>query len=122
MQNQTPALPQIEPTPSKWRFKLGFQSLTEFKNTVKRIVSNVSAETFGWIASMILICSTVPTFLTFMSGLSSALPPVDLILLIWSSLMLLFIKAAVQKDMLNIVTIGLGFLAQAAMMALMFFH
>jgi hypothetical protein len=33
----------------------------------------------------------------------------------------LFIKAAVQKDMLNVVTIGFGFIIQAVMMALIFF-
>jgi hypothetical protein len=33
----------------------------------------------------------------------------------------LFLKAAIQKDMLNIVTIGVGFIAQAVMMALIFF-
>jgi hypothetical protein len=34
---------------------------------------------------------------------------------------LLFVKATVQKDMLNVVTIGLGFIVQAVMMALIFF-
>jgi hypothetical protein len=43
------------------------------------------------------------------------------VILIWTGLALLFVKAAVQKDMLNIVTIGLGFIAQAVMMALIFF-
>jgi len=33
----------------------------------------------------------------------------------------LFVKAAVQKDMLNVVTIGFGFIVQAALMALIFF-
>jgi hypothetical protein len=33
----------------------------------------------------------------------------------------LFIKAAIQKDMLNIVTIGVGFILQAVLMALIFF-
>jgi len=33
----------------------------------------------------------------------------------------LFVKATVQKDMLNVVTIGLGFIVQAVMMALIFF-
>jgi hypothetical protein len=32
-----------------------------------------------------------------------------------------FIKAALQKDFLNLVTIGLGFMAQAVMIALIFF-
>jgi hypothetical protein len=46
---------------------------------------------------------------------------VDLVLLVWAGLSLLFVKAAVQKDMLNLVTIGIGFIIQAVMMALIFF-
>jgi hypothetical protein len=49
------------------------------------------------------------------------MPAVDLVLLVWSGLTLLFIKAAVQKDMLNVVTIGFGFIVQAALMALIYF-
>ena len=56
-----------------------------------------------------------------MSGLTDRLPGVDLVLLVWTGLTLLFVKAAVQKDMLNLVTIGFGFILQAAMMALIFF-
>jgi hypothetical protein len=43
------------------------------------------------------------------------------VLLCWGGLTLLFVKATVQKDMLNVVTIGLGFIVQAVMMALIFF-
>jgi hypothetical protein len=59
--------------------------------------------------------------LAVMSGLTDRLPAVDLVLLVWAGLTLLFAKAAVQKDMLNVVTIGVGFIAQAVMMALIFF-
>ena len=56
-----------------------------------------------------------------MAGLTDRLPGVDLVLLVWAGLTFLFIKAAVQKDMLNIVTIGVGFIVQAVMLALIFF-
>jgi hypothetical protein len=56
-----------------------------------------------------------------MSGLSDTAPSVDLVLMVWTALTLLFVKAAVQKDMLNLVTIALGFIVQAVMMALIFF-
>jgi hypothetical protein len=49
------------------------------------------------------------------------MPPVDLVLLVWAGLGMLFLKAAVQKDMLNLVTIGVGFIVQATMLALIFF-
>jgi hypothetical protein len=39
----------------------------------------------------------------------------------WAGLSLLFARAVVQKDMLNIVTIGLGFIVQAVIMAMILF-
>lgn len=87
---------------------------------VKRF-SQISAETLGWIAVVVLHAATIPSLLAVMAGLTDRLPGVDLVLLIWTGLALLFIKSAVQKDMLNLVTIGFGFIVQAVMMALIFF-
>jgi hypothetical protein len=39
----------------------------------------------------------------------------------WSALVLLFLRAIVLRDNLNIITIGLGFIVQAVMMALVLF-
>lgn len=95
--------------------------LTKFKDFIQNKFSHVSAETVGWLAVIVLHASTVPSMLAVMSGLTDRLPAVDLVLLVWAGLSLLFIKAAVQKDMLNLVTIGIGFIIQAVMMALIFF-
>ncbi len=97
------------------------QTIDQLKTFVTTKVSVISAETFGWLAVLVLHASTIPSLLAVMSGLTDRLPGVDLVLLVWTGLALLFIKAAVQKDMLNIVTIGLGFIVQAVMMALIFF-
>jgi hypothetical protein len=83
--------------------------------------SHISAETFGWLANIVLHASTIPSLLAVMSGLTDRLPGVDLVILVWTGLTLLFVKAAVQKDMLNVVTIGFGFIIQAVLMALIFF-
>ena len=98
-----------------------FDSMEEFKAWAVEKVSKISSETFGWLAVLVLHASTIPSLLAVMSGLTDRLPGVDLVLLVWGGLSLLFIKAAVQKDMLNIITIGLGFIVQAVMMALIFF-
>jgi hypothetical protein len=95
--------------------------LTKFKDFIQNKFSHVSAETVGWLAVIVLHASTVPSMLAVMSGLTDRLPAVDLVLLVWAGLSLLFIKAAVQRDMLNLVTIGIGFIIQAVMMALIFF-
>jgi hypothetical protein len=95
--------------------------ITQFKDFVQNKFSQISAETLGWMAIIILHASTIPSLLAVMSGLTDRLPGVDLVLLVWTGLTLLFVKAAVQRDMLNIVTIGFGFIIQATLMALIFF-
>lgn len=84
-------------------------------------LSHISAETLGWIAVIVLHSATVPSLLAVMAGLTDRLPGVDLVLLVWTGLSLMFVRAAVQKDMLNVVTIGFGFIVQAVLMALIFF-
>lgn len=96
-------------------------NINQIKDFFTTKISHISAETFGWLAVIVLHASTVPSLLAVMAGLTDRLPGVDLVLLVWTGLTLLFIKAAVQKDMLNIVTIGFGFIIQAGLMALIFF-
>jgi len=95
--------------------------INQVKTFVQTKISVISAETFGWLAAIVLHAATVPSMLAVMAGLTDRLPGVDLVLLVWTGLTLLFIKATIQKDMLNIVTIGLGFIIQATLMALIFF-
>jgi hypothetical protein len=95
--------------------------ITKFKEFVQNKFSHISAETLGWMAVIVLHSSTIPSLLAVMSGLTDRLPGLDLVLLVWAGLTLLFVKATVQRDMLNIVTIGFGFIIQATLMALIFF-
>lgn len=81
----------------------------------------VSADTLGWLAAMAVHFATIPTLLAALTGLTDKFPPVDMVLFIWGGLVLLFFRAVLLKDMLNIVTIGLGFTIQAVIMALMLF-
>jgi hypothetical protein len=55
------------------------------------------------------------------TGLSDRTPNLDIVLFLWAGLVLLFLRAVVLKDMLNIITIGVGFMVQAALMALILF-
>jgi hypothetical protein len=96
-------------------------NINQVKEFFKTKIGHISAETFGWIAVLVLHAATIPSLLAVMSGLTDRLPGVDLVLLVWTGLALLFVKSAVQKDMLNLVTIGFGFVIQAVLMALIFF-
>ncbi len=102
------------------KFNFSFD-LQKFKQFVTDRFGQASAETLGWMSVILLHAATVPSFLAIMSGLTDRAPAIDLVLLIWSALTLLFVKAAVQKDMLNLITIGFGFIIQASMLALIYF-
>ena len=88
---------------------------------VKVKLSHLTAETLGWLAAVALHSATIPTLLAVMAGLTDKMPSADIILLVWGGLSLLYAKAIVQRDILNIVTIGTGFIIQASLMVLIFF-
>lgn len=88
---------------------------------IKEHAPHVSAETMGWIAVILLHLATLPTELAVLTGLTEKMPPVDMVLFSWAGLFCFFLKATIQKDLLNIVTIGLGFFVQASMLALIVF-
>lgn len=89
--------------------------------TIKEHAPHISAETAGWIAVVLLHLATIPTMIAVMTGLTEKMPPVDMVLFSWLGLFLFFVKATIQKDLLNIVTIGLGFFVQASLLALIVF-
>jgi hypothetical protein len=84
-------------------------------------LATLSADTLGWLAAIVLHCATLPAFLALMTGLSDRTPSLDMILFLWGGLVLLFLRAVVLKDMLNIITIGFGFILQAGFMAFILF-
>jgi hypothetical protein len=98
-----------------------FFDLDLLVKNIKEHAPHVSAETMGWIAGILLHLATVPTLLAVLTGLTEKMPPVDLVLFAWAGLFCFFIKAAIQKDFLNIVTIGFGFFVQAGLMAMIIF-
>jgi hypothetical protein len=87
----------------------------------KEKVTHISSETIHWMAVLCLHAATAPNLLGLMFGITDSMPPIEIVLIVWSALALLFIKAIIQKDRLNLITIGFGFMAQAAVMALIFF-
>ncbi len=91
------------------------------KFVFKMKIGAISSETLAWLANILLHAATIPSLLAVSMSLTDRLPSVDLVLLTWGALTLLFLKAAIVKDMLNVATIGLGFIIQSALMVLIFF-
>jgi len=83
--------------------------------------SKISADTLGWLATIVIHCATVPTLLALLTGLSDRTPSLDVVLFMWAGLVLLFGRAIILKDTLSIITIGAGFIGQAVIMAMILF-
>jgi hypothetical protein len=98
-----------------------FFDLDVWVQNIKEHAPRISAETAGWVAIVLLNLATVPTLIAILTGLTEKMPPVDMVLFSWLGLFLFFVKATIQKDLLNIVTIGLGFFVQASLLALIVF-
>jgi hypothetical protein len=81
----------------------------------------ISADTLEWMTIIVLHSATVPSLVALMSALSDRTPPVDVVLFIWGGLVLLFCRAILLKNSVNIVTNGFGFIVQAVAMALILF-
>jgi len=96
-------------------------SIDTVRNFLSTTFTKISAETLGWLAAIVVHAATIPTLLALMTGLSDRTPNLDIVLFAWAGLVLLFFRAVVLKDILNIVTIGLGFIVQAVLMALILF-
>jgi hypothetical protein len=97
------------------------QAMEYIKELFYNKLGKMSADTLGWLANIALHCATIPSFFALMTGITDKPPAVDLVLMIWATLGLLFFRAVLLRDLLNIVTIGIGFLIQATAMALIFF-
>lgn len=89
----------------------------EFKASIRK----VTIDGIGWTALLTLHAVTIPTLIGLMTGLSDKTPPIDMILILWIGLALFYFKAILEKNIVSIVIIGLGFIAQSVLMALVFF-
>jgi hypothetical protein len=85
-------------------------------------LGKISAHTLGWITILLLHFAAVPTLLAVLVGTSDRMPPVDLIIFVWSALITLFFKALIDRNFLYVATICLGFAAQTILMGLILFR
>ena len=97
--------------------ELSVAAMRFFVDHFKRI----SADTLEWMTIIVLHSATVPSLIALMSALTDRTPSIDVVLFVWGGLVLLFVRAILLKNSINIVTNGFGFIIQAVMMALIFF-
>ena len=96
-------------------------NVNAIRNFLHEHLYKISGDTLGWLAAIVIHCATIPSLLALLTGLSDRTPGIDIIMFMWAGLILMFARAIVLKDSLNIITIGFGFIIQATLMALILF-
>lgn len=84
-------------------------------------LGHISSHTLGWLTIVLLHFASIPTLLAVLLAQNDKLPPVDLMIFVWSGLITLFFKSLIERNFLYIATICLGFCAQTVIMSLILF-
>ena len=89
----------------------------EFKSSIRQ----VSIDGIGWTALIALHAVTIPSLFGLMTGLTDNTPPIDMVIILWASMALFYIKAILERNFVSLIIIGMGFIMQSILMALVFF-
>jgi hypothetical protein len=76
-------------------------------------------EVCGWFGLILIHGSTLPSTYLAIKGEATVLPPLSMVILVWSGLLLFFIRSAITKDKLYMISNGVGFFLQSIMLALL---
>ena len=99
---------QVTETKQVIKFENILNSIRESVTKFFENFNKTTADTFAWLSVIVLHAATIPSFLAVKTGLSDRLPSLDLVALVWLGLLLYFIRSAIIKDMLAVITIGVG--------------
>jgi hypothetical protein len=89
----------------------------DFKSSIRQ----VSIDGIGWTALIALHAVTIPSMFGLMTGLTDNTPPIDMVVILWAAMGLFYIKAILERNFVSLVIIGMGFIMQSILMALVFF-
>jgi hypothetical protein len=95
--------------------------LKQYYNIIKERAATVSMNSIGWFATVLMHCAFVPNIISVLLGVSDRLPSIDVVIFVWGGLFLMFLRATITRDVLNIITGGIGFFLQAVLLALVVF-
>ena len=89
----------------------------EFKSSIRQ----VSIDGIGWTGLIALHAVTIPSLFGLMTGLTDNTPPIDMVIILWAAMALFYIKAILERNFVSLIIIGMGFIMQSILMALVFF-
>lgn len=75
----------------------------------------------GWAGMCLIHGATIPTTVSRIMGYSTALPPLSMVLLVWSGLALFLWRAIARNDFLYTVSNAIGFVLNSVLLALIVF-
>jgi hypothetical protein len=87
---------------------------------MKKVFSKFS-EFAGWLGMILIHSATLPVTLGIILGYSDTLPPLSMILLVWTGLFLFLIRAIANNDKLYIVSNAIGFFFNSVLLILIVF-
>ena len=67
------------------------------------------SELCGWVGMVLIHAATLPTSIGVILGYNDRLPPVSMVLMVWSGLFLFLIRALGRNDKLYIISNAVGF-------------
>ena len=85
---------------------------------MSKIVKIDITEACGWIGMVLIHAATLPTSLSVILGYSDRLPPLSMVLMVWSGLFLFLIRALGRNDKLYIISNAVGFFFNSVLLAL----
>lgn len=75
----------------------------------------------GWAGMVSIQSATLPVTYNILVGNTTNLPPISMVIMVWTGLILYLIRAIIQKDIIHITSNGIGFFTQSILMALIIF-
>jgi len=84
-------------------------------------MSHLSDTAVEWFGIVMIHCATIPSVLALLLSYSDKMPSLDIILFVWGGLFLLFLRSLIRRDVLNTITIGVGFFIHAILLAMVVF-
>ena len=82
----------------------------------------LTSNTLLWIAVVLIHSATLPGLISVMMAWTADMPQLDIVLLTWLGLAAIFLQSLITRNTLITVTVSVGFMMQAGLMALIFFR
>ena len=75
----------------------------------------------GWVGMVLIHSATLPATISIIMGWSENMPPLSMILLVWTGLFLFLIRAIADNDKLYIFSNAIGFFFNSILLILIVF-